>query len=300
MQILRSSWLVLVACLIGGLLLWFRPGGVEGPRAPAVPVAGKGFEHAAFTAVLAAVIRPDGSVDYGRLKADRAPLDLYLGQLRAVSPESAAHRFKGDDDRLAYYLNAHNAFTLAVLRDHCPVENVNTLYPAGGLFWRVSFLMGEAEVTLGDVETAVRGAQGRDPHVRFALNKGGRGFAPLPTAAFEGATVRAQLVAHAQAALALPRLVKVEGDTVHLSKLFEWYAADFGDALGYIERTRPGTVPGVGLGATPTTAGSQAVGAPGVAADGGAPQGTPKAAPAARPKVVYTAFDWALNGDCGG
>lgn len=267
MQILRSTWLVLLACAIGGVLLWFRPGGVEGPRAPAVAAEGKGFDHADLTAVLSAVVGEDGLVDYGKLQADRAPLDRYLGRLRATSPESAGHRFKGDDDRLAYYLNAFNAFTLAVLRDRCPVENVNTLYPAGGLFWRVSFLMGESEVTLGDVESLVRAVQARDANVHFGLNKGGRGFAPLPRVAFEGATVRAQLAELARAALALPSIVKAEGNTLTVSKLFEWYAADFGDVPGYIERTRPGTLPSGGEG---------------------------------KPTVTYAPFDWRLNGQCGG
>jgi hypothetical protein len=259
--------LVLLACAIGGALLWFRPGGIEGPRAPAVAAEGKGFDHADFTTVLAAVVGDDGLVDYAKLKADPAPLDRYLGRLRATSPENAGHRFKGDDDRLAYYLNAFNAFTLAVLRDRCPVENVNTLYPAGGLFWRVSFVMGEAEVTLGDVETQVRAVQGRDPHVHFGLNKGGRGFAPLPRAAFEGDTVRARLAEHAQAVLALPAIVKVEGNTLTVSKIFEWYINDFGDVPAYIERTRPGTL-------TPGTTG--------------------------KPTVTYAPFDWRLNGACGG
>ena len=53
MQFLRSSWLVLVATLIGVALFWFRPGGIEGPRAEPVAAEGTGFDHSAFDAVLA-------------------------------------------------------------------------------------------------------------------------------------------------------------------------------------------------------------------------------------------------------
>lgn len=262
MQILRSSWLVLLATLIGVVLWWFRPGGIEGPRAPARPIAGTGFDHSPLTAVLSAVIDEQGRVDYGKLRAHPADLDQYLGQLRAVSPENAGHRFKGDDDRLAYYLNAYHAFTLAALRERCPVENLNTLYPAGGFFWRISFLMGESAVTLSDVEGLIRTVQRRDPHVHFALNKGAAGFGPHPRRAFEGPTVREQMAQLAREALALPQFVRTEGETLRLSTLFEWYAQDFGDVRGYIERTRPGTVAG-------------------------------------SPEIAYEPFDWSLNGHCG-
>ena len=82
-----------------------------------------------------------------------------------------------------------------------------------------------------------------DASVRLALNKGAKGFPPPPAKALRGPTVHAQLAAHAKTALRLPQIAQLDGDAVRVSKIFEWYARDFGEALPWIERTTPGRFP---------------------------------------------------------
>lgn len=260
-----SKWLVLVAAIVLAVSFWFRPKGVDGPRPAPVAMTGKGFEHSAFTVVLAQIASPDGQIDYAALKANPAPLDRYLGQLRAVSPKNAPHRFKTREDRLAYYLNAYNAFMLAAVRDHCPIDNVNTAYKFGGLFWRVGFVLGDEEVSLSQLESElIAEVKGADAVVRFAMVKGAKGSAPLPTEAYEGATLKAQLAALQTRVASNPALVKPGTDPLEISQTFEWYLADFGgDPLQWLKGVAPDVV-------------------------GGA-----KA-------VKYVPFDWSLNGRCGG
>lgn len=263
MSALRSSWLVLVAAVVVGVLFWFRPGGIDGPRPEPVPMDGKGFDHSGLTAVLQAVVSPEGTVDYAALQADPAPLDRYLGQLRAVGPVNAPHRFKTNEDRLAYYLNAYNAFMLAAVRDACPIDDVQTMYPGGGLFWRVDFLLGEEEITLSTLESdLIRGVVRGDPSIRFALIKGGAGMPMLRRAAYDAETVREDLEAIAAAALDDPRIAERKGDVLYLSSLFQDYAVDFApDVEGWLERVKPALVEG-------------------------------------DPRVEYRPFDWSLNGRC--
>lgn len=263
MKILRSSWLIIVAALVFVVAFWFRPGGVDGPRPEPVPVEGKGFDHGALTAVLQAVVDDEGRVDYAKLQADPAPLDRYLGMLRAVGPANAPHRFKTADDRLAYYLNAYNAFVLAGVRDHCPVESVAGLYPGGGFFWRVAFMMGGEEVTLSTLETErIRGVAERDPAVHFALVKGAAGYPSLPREAYSAERVRAELDALSRRIVEDPRFVERKGDVLLLSPLFRDYALDFTPSpTAWIGRLAPALVAG-------------------------------------DPKVEYRAFDDRLNGRC--
>lgn len=263
MSALRSSWLVIVAAVIVAILFWFRPGGIEGPRPEPVAVDGKGFDHAAFTEVLRAAVGPDGVVDYAALRQNPGPLDRYLGQLRAVGPANAPHRFKTGDDRLAYYLNAYNAFILGAVRDACPVEGVQSMYPGGGLFWRMSFLMGGEEITLSTLESElIRGVSEGDPAVHFALVKGAAGFPPLRRTAYSPEAVRAELAEQARAALALPRIAERAGDVLYLSALFQDYAVDFDPTVeGWLAKVQPALVEG-------------------------------------DPRVVYRPFDWGLNGPC--
>ena len=129
---LNPSILVPIAAVLMVLLYWFRPGGVEGPRPAPVMVDGKGFSHELFTTVLGNIVRDDGTIDYGALRQDSKTFDTYLGQLRAVSPASAPHRFKTSADRLAYYINAYNAFVIAGIRDLCPITDLREAFTGGG------------------------------------------------------------------------------------------------------------------------------------------------------------------------
>lgn len=258
-----TKWLVLLAAIVLAVTFWFRPKGIDGPRAEPVAATGKGFEHSAFDAVLGAVVRPDGTVDYAALQRDRVPLDRYLGRLRATSPKNAPHRFKTREDRLAYYLNAYNAFMLAVVRDHCPITDVNAAYKFGGMFWRVGFALGDEVVSLSQLESELISAvKGDDATVRFAVVKGAKGSAHLGSKAFEGGTLRAQLDALAKRVVRNPTLVQSAGATLQLSQMFEWYTVDFGlDPLGWVKKIAPDVV------------GEATI-------------------------VEYMPFDWSLNGTC--
>lgn len=264
MQILRSSWLVLVAGVVVVTLFWFRPAGVEGPRATPVKAEGTGFSHDGLTAVLGAVVGADGMVDYAALRKDPAGLDRYLGQLAATSPTSAPHRFKSEDDQLAYYINAYNAFVLAAVRDACPIESVQDVYLGGGFFWRVSFEMGGEPVSLSDLESKyVRGVKGSDAEVHFALVKGARGFPGLEPQAFDGTDVRARLKALGDRVVRDPKMVRREGAVLHASELFLMYKSDFaGGVDDWAKRRIPALVEGD------------------VA------------------RIDYDPFDWSLNGGC--
>ncbi len=262
MRHLSTTVLLPTALIIFAVLYYFRPGGIDGVRPPAVPVTGKGFSHAQLTLALDGVLDEAGHIDYGLLRKSPKALDHYLGQLRAVSPSNAPHRFKTTEDRLAYYINAYNAFMLAAVRDHCPIADVQSVYAQGGLFWRVSFLMGEKPVTLSDLESEkIREVVRVDPAARFALVKGAKGFMPLKAQAYDATNVRSRLEALNQEAVRTPRFVVRDGDTVRLSTFFKWYAMDFGDPLQWLRRTAPDAFKDV-------------------------------------KKVEFTSFDWGLNGRC--
>lgn len=246
MKALGSRLLILLAAAILAVTWWFRPKGIEGPRPEPVAMEGKDFDHSAFTEVLQQVVGEDGSVDYGALRANRAGLDRYLGQLRATSPRSAPHRFRSNEARLAYYINAINALLLAAVRDHCPVSDVLQVYAMGGLFWRVSFLLGEEAHSLNEIETDLLGeVRGDQPAVRFAVVKAARGYPPLARTAYSEADVKQRLADLAVQVARDPRFVRREGAEVVASQIFEWHLAEFGgDLLAWLKRVAPDVAEG--------------------------------------------------------
>ena len=73
------------------------------------PSAQSAFSHKALDELLGQYVNKDGWVDYPGLKNDRAKLGEYLATLATAKPQS----FPNDAERLAFWINSYNAFTLA-------------------------------------------------------------------------------------------------------------------------------------------------------------------------------------------
>ena len=96
------------ACLV---LAWAAP-----------PPAVDTFDHdyAAYAQLLARHVRPP-RVDYAGLSADRAALDRVIEQFAA--PAAGDERAWTRAQRLAFWINAYNAFTLRAIVDHYPIRS---------------------------------------------------------------------------------------------------------------------------------------------------------------------------------
>src|SRR5207247_803128 len=77
-----------------------------------------------WSALLADIVTPEGKVDYARLAEHRGLLERVVAELGAASPESDPGRFPSEEDRLAYWLNAYNAFTLHAIIAEYPITSV--------------------------------------------------------------------------------------------------------------------------------------------------------------------------------
>jgi len=252
-----SLALMLLSCALLAALYAQRPRGVAGPRAPdalaaAARVEGRGFPYEALAEALA--VAQDGAPCgggappcYAALRARPAPLDRFLALIAEVGPESAPHRFTRREERLAYYLNAHLAGLLAVLRDRCEgARDPRALMPWGGLYWRVSLRVDSKDVSLSDLAAEVSALSQGDPRVLAGLSKGARGGVPLRRAPWRPAALEGDLAAVEEALLS-PPLAAREGDALRLGAPYKTYELRFTPSpLKYIEARRPALAAGVG------------------------------------------------------
>src|SRR5438552_3140616 len=88
--------------------------------------------HALWTQVLAARVR-DGTVDYAGLKQDPADLEAYLRARESVTAEDYA-TFKREE-KLAFWIDAYNAYTVKLVVDHYPVASIRKV----GRLWESPF-----------------------------------------------------------------------------------------------------------------------------------------------------------------
>lgn len=228
-------------------------------------------DHAAWTAWLQRYVSTDGAgvnrVAYGKVTAeDRAVLDAYVGAL-AAAPVGALNRA----EQMALWINLYNALTVRVVLDHYPVASIRDIDISPGLFadgpWGKKLATVEGEpVSLNDIEHRILRPVSGDNRVHYAVNCAAVGCPNLARAAYTAADLDAMLEAAARAYVNDPRGVRVAGGRVTVSKLFSWYAADFGGGEAAVMEYL------AGLAAPPL-----------------------KAALAARRGPVETAYDWALN-----
>ena len=191
-------------------------------------------DNTLFTAVLKAHVK-DGRVDYGGLKADTR-LPRYIEQLSEAEPDKLA----SDQERLALWLNAYNAYTLKLIVDRQPAKSITEI-GTGGLAlgsllkttaWDIPFaVVGGKTYTLNQIEHEMIRARFKDARAHFALNCASGSCPPLRSEAYEAEKLDRQL--DEQGMLFLRDSSRNRFDlrtrTAYLSSIFKWYQKDFGD-----------------------------------------------------------------------
>jgi hypothetical protein len=208
----------------------------------------RAIDHGAFTVLLGKYVR-DGQVDYGGLLKDRAALDAYLGTLRAVT--KADYASWSESDRLAYWLNLYNAETLALMLDFPGASSIRKLGWFGWASnpWKKERIPLKAlrggVISLDEVEQNIIRKEFREPRIHFALVCASRSCPKLRAEAYEGARLNAQLDDQARDFLHDPfkNRWNAAHRTLSLSKIFDWYKADFeaaGGVVPFVARYLPG------------------------------------------------------------
>lgn len=147
--------------------------------------------------------------------------------------------------KFAFYTNLYNALTLDVVLDHYPVDSIRDIQieqPDQGLFASLSsaFDIGPwsadlvtidgTELSLDEIEHSILRPMG-DERVHYAVNCASIGCPDLKATPFMAETLDADLDAAARNYINSDRgLRRSETGNLLASKIFDWYAGDFGGA----------------------------------------------------------------------
>ena len=172
-------------------------------------------------------------VDYKALKESPQKLNEYLKSLSAVS-KSEYEKFS-KNEKLAFLINAYNAFTLKLIINHYPVESIKDI---GSLFsspWKIKFfrLLG-TEMNLDDIEHGTIRANFDEPRIHFTVNCASIGCPSLRTEAFVASRLEQQLEQAPVDFLTDESRNRFDPDTdtLYLSQIFKWYGDDFKNVGG--------------------------------------------------------------------
>jgi hypothetical protein len=198
-----------------------------------------------FGEVLAKHVR-DGVVDYRGIQEQSMPtLEAAIAEIAAV--DEATFGGWSREAKMAYLINAYNAFTLQLVADFYPVKSIRDIggKVGGGLFgrqskqWKVAQYevggkvrafkaMGRA-VTLDEIEHDWLRPKFEDPRIHFALVCGAKSCPFLRSEPYVAARLGEQLDAQGRQFLAdsYRNRYDAKKDTLYLSKIFDWFGKDF-------------------------------------------------------------------------
>lgn len=194
------------------------------------------FDHAPWHALLQKHVSmlnggQASQVNYQGMLNDRADLKAYLSSLSAVDKNTFNAWPK--NARLAFLINAYNAYTVELVLTRYP--NLKSIKDIGSLIqspWKKRFipLLG-GSYSLDDIEHGMIRKLGsyNEPRIHFAVNCASVGCPALRNEAYHGDTLDAQLETATRSFLADRTRNRFDAptNTLHVSKIFEWYKKDF-------------------------------------------------------------------------
>lgn len=178
-------------------------------------------------------------VDYKGFLADRAMLKGYLDGLSAA-PQGEYDAWN-KQQKLAYLLNAYNAFTVDLILSAYPdLKSIKDLGSFINSPWKKKFfpLLGRQR-SLDDVEHGMIRAPGAfdEPRIHMAANCASVGCPALRNDAYTGDKLDAQLDDSVARFLSDPtrNRYNAQSGKLEVSRIFDWYGKDFVARAGSVE-----------------------------------------------------------------
>ncbi len=187
-----------------------------------------------------------GGVRYAAWKAsapDMAALDKVVAAIGAENPSAL-----GRNDKLAFYINAYNAWIIHLVLEKYPIKSVRDYAALFGIFTGKNIQLGGEKISLNHLEKDLVLKGIGEARAHFALNCASRSCPVLIPAAYSGATLDKVLDERSKAYTTNPLGVSTgkDGKSASLSSIFKWNDGDFkaaGGPVAFINKYRPTPLP---------------------------------------------------------
>jgi len=186
------------------------------------------FSYDTWSTLLAKVVTAEGKVDYAALAQEQELLRAFIDEMAAISPDSRPDLFPTHEHRLAYWINAYNAFTLHAILAEYPITSVWKTRD-GQFFQKKTHCAGGRALSLDDIEHEILRRELAEPRIHFAINCGSNGCPPMRPQAFEAQGIGATLQRATEQFLGSEWNCRIdrEAKRIYISRLFKMYAEDF-------------------------------------------------------------------------
>ncbi len=159
------------------------------------------------------------SVNYKKIRNDTNALKDISYQKNKLEFANAP---EGAEQRLAFWINAYNFFTIVEVIENYPVTSMKEIG------WKKKHHnVGSNLYSLDDIEHKVL-RHLKDPRIHFAINCASVGCPSLSPAIFTGIRINEQLDKVVINALKNPLHIRMVSDNkIHTTQIFKWFGKDF-------------------------------------------------------------------------
>jgi hypothetical protein len=184
------------------------------------------FDHGTWDEILQLYAKEGGrKFDYVGLKGEEDELKRYLQKIAdADLPSLSANELT------ALFINAYNAYTVESILENLSADGtyeIDSIRDISDVFDRKSHSVGGFLLSLNNMEHNILRPFFKDPRIHFGVNCASISCPPIPLRAFRGDSVGEQLEEATRSVLTSPDYVRLEDGTIRVSKILEWYRADF-------------------------------------------------------------------------
>ncbi len=176
------------------------------------------LDHSLWNELLEKHVDTKGNVDYKGFLNDREKLKKYLDHFSQNPPSENESK----NARLAYYINAYNAFTVELILENYPVKSIKDIRNP----WGQNFIkLGNETISLNDIEHNILRKM-NEPRIHFAINCASVSCPKLYNKAFTANQLEAQLDKVTRAFINSTEN-NISENELGLSKIFKWYEKDY-------------------------------------------------------------------------
>jgi hypothetical protein len=202
------------------------------------------MDHQMFTEILKNYVK-NGLADYKNLKNDKQ-LDKYLSELSNTNPDKLNR-----NEKLAFWINAYNAFTLKLVVDNYPLKSITDIKTSSDkvrTVWDTEFItINNKKYSLNYIEHKILRKM-NEPRIHFAIVCASISCPELIIEAFEADKIELQLENRTKIFLndKSRNHFDMKNRKAHISEIFNWFEKDFGkndkEVLTYFSQYLPDNI----------------------------------------------------------
>lgn len=185
------------------------------------------MNHDNWTTLLQKHVTTSGQVNYKGFIEERELFQSYLDDLSQHPPGNNW----SENEKLAYWINAYNAFTVKLIIDYYPLESIKKIgdgLPMVNSPWDIKFFkIGNVDFDLNTIEHEILRKEFNEPRIHFAINCASFSCPKLKNEAFTAALLETQLEDQTRQFINNPDKNIISTNELELSKIFNWFESDF-------------------------------------------------------------------------